>query len=122
MIFMERKTYTVDADGKSIGRLASEIARLLQGKHKPMYVPYKDGGDFVEVKNIDKVKFTGEKLNKKVYYRHSGYPGGLKAVAQRVAFEGNPAWVLKRAVLGMLPKNKLRAKRIKRLIVVKKSD
>ncbi len=116
---MERKIHTIDAKGFVLGRLAAEIAKLLQGKHKPSYKPNIDGGDFVEVKNVDQLKFTGNKLNKKIYYRHSGYPGGLKSVPLKKLFFERPEWVLKKAVLGMLPKNRLRAQRIQRLTASK---
>ena len=114
---MKTKTHTIDATGKVLGRLASEIAVLLRGKHKPSFVPYKDMGDFVVVKNIAKLRFTGKKMEKKKYYRHSGYLGGLKEIPLKKIFEKTPAKVLKMAVFGMLPKNKLRAGQIKRLKV-----
>jgi len=114
---MERKAHTIDAAGRILGRLASEIAVLLRGKDKTDFAPYKDIGDIVIVKNIDKLKFTGKKMEQKKYYRHSGYPGGLKEISLGKLFEKNPAEVLKKAVWGMLPKNKLRAKMIKRLKV-----
>lgn len=109
------KTHIIDAKGKILGRLASEIAILLRGKHKPNFVPYKDMGDFVIVKNVDKLKFTGKKLEQKKYYRHSGYPGGLKEIPLKKLFQQRPQQVLRKAVWGMLPKNKLRKKQIKRL-------
>lgn len=112
---MERKTHTIDATGKVLGRLATEVAILLRGKHKPDFAPYKDMGDFVVVKHVDKIKFTGKKLESKIYYRHSGYLGSLKEIPLKKLFERNPAEVLKRAVWGMLPKNKLRPLQIKRL-------
>jgi large subunit ribosomal protein L13 len=116
---MERKTHTIDAAGKVLGRLASEIAVLLRGKQKPDFVPYKDMGDFVVVKNVEKIKITGKKLEQKKYYRHSGYLGGLKEIPLKTLFKERPAEVFKKAVLGMLPKNKLRAKMIKRLKLAK---
>lgn len=112
---MQRETHTIDASGKILGRLASEIAILLRGKHKPDFLPYKDMGDFVVVKNIDKIKLTGKKIERKIYYRHSGYLGSLKEIPLKKIFKENPAKILQRAVFGMLPKNKLRAKQIKRL-------
>ncbi|OIP75681.1 50S ribosomal protein L13 [bacterium (Candidatus Gribaldobacteria) CG_4_9_14_3_um_filter_36_15] len=115
---MERKTHTIDAANKSLGRLAVEVAILLRGKEKPDFVPYKDMGDFVTVKNMEKVRITGKKLEQKMYYRHSGYIGSLKKTPMGIIFAKNPREVLRRAVLGMLPKNKLRAKQIKRLKVV----
>jgi len=112
---LQRETHIIDAQGKSLGRLASEIAVLLQGKHKPEYAPYKDIGDFVVVKNFDKVRFTGKKLKNKKYYRHSGYLGGLKVQTLEELLKKDPYKVLRNAVMGMLPKNKLRKKMIKRL-------
>lgn len=112
---MKRNTQTIDATGKPLGRLAVEIARLLRGKHKPDFMPHKDEGDFVVVKNIKKMKITGKKLKQKIYYHHSGYPGGLKETPMEKLFKENPGEVLKKAVWGMLPKNKLRPKMIKRL-------
>lgn len=112
---MKRETHTIDASGKILGRLSTEIAFLLRGKHKPDFAPNKDIGDFVVVKNVDKVKLTGKKFDQKVYYHHSGYLGGLKATPLKKVFERNPGKVLKKAVFGMLPKNKLRVKQIKRL-------
>jgi len=112
---MERKTHTIDATNKVLGRLATEIAVLLRGKNKPDFAPYKDRGDFIVVKNIDKIKVTGKKLEQKIYYRHTGYLGGLKKTPLKKLFKKDPAEVLKKAVFGMLPKNKLRAKQIKRL-------
>lgn len=113
-----RNTYTIDATGRSLGRLAVEIATLLRGKHKRDFCPYRDEGDFVIVKNIAKIKITGKKLKKKIYYHHSGYPGGLKAIPMERIFEKNPGQLLKKAVFEMLPKNKLRRKIIKRLKII----
>jgi len=112
---MKRETHTIDATGKVLGRLASQIAILLMGKHKKDYDPSKDMGDFVIVKNVDKIKLTGKKMEKEIYYRHSGYIGGLKEIPIKRIFEKNPAFLLKKAVYGMLPKNKLRKRMIKRL-------
>jgi len=112
---MQRQTHTIDATGKVLGRLATEIAILLRGKHKPDFVPYRDMGDFVLIKNVDKMKFSGKKMEQKIYYRHSGYLGKLKETPLKKIFEVRPDEVLKKAVFGMLPKNKLRAKQIKRL-------
>jgi len=112
---MQRETHTIDATGKSLGRLAVEVAILLRGKQKPDFVLYKDMGDFVRVKNMEKVRITGKKLEQKIYRHHTGYPGSLKKTPMKVIFAKNPGEVLRRAVLGMLPKNKLRAKQIKRL-------
>jgi len=114
---MERKTHTIDATGKVLGRLATEIAILLRGKYKKDFVPYKDMGDFVVVKNVNKIKLTGKKMEKKIYYRHTGYLGGLKEISLKKLFKENPGQVLRKAVFGMLPKNKLRARQIKRLSI-----
>ncbi|MCH8206094.1 MAG: 50S ribosomal protein L13 [Chloroflexi bacterium] len=97
--------HVIDADGKTLGRLSSEIAVLLQGKHKPMYVPYLNTGDFVVVINAEKVRVTGKKLEQKMYYRHSGYPGGLKEQTLSSLMDKSPTRALKHAVKGMLPKN-----------------
>ncbi len=112
---MERQTHIIDATNKILGRLATEIAILLRGKHKPDFVPYKDKGDFVIVKNIKNIKLTGKKEEKKIYYHHSGYIGGLKKTPFKKLFERDPSEILRKAVWGMLPKNKLRARQIKRL-------
>lgn len=112
---MERKTYTIDATGKVLGRLASEIVILLRGKHRPDFFPYKDMGDFVVVKNVEKIEITGKKMEQKKYFRHSGYLGGEREIPLKKVFKEKPEEVLKRAVFGMLPKNKLRIKMIKRL-------
>ncbi len=112
---MKRETHTIDAKDKVLGRLATQIALLLRGKHKSDFVPNKDMGDFVVVKNISKIKISSKKLEEKKYYHHTRYPGSLKEVPMKKIFERDPGEVLKRAVLGMLPKNKLRAEQIKRL-------
>ncbi len=112
---MERKTHTIDAANKILGRLAAEIAILLRGKNKADFALNKDIGDFVVVKNIKKIKITGKKFEKKIYYHHTGYLGGLKETPFKKLFKKDPGEVLKKAVFGMLPKNKLRAKHIKRL-------
>lgn len=116
---MRRDTHTIDASGKALGRLASQIAMLLSGKQKPDFLSYKDMGDFVVVKNIKKIKITGKKIEQKKYFRHTGYPGGLKETPLKTLFKENPGKVLIKAVWGMLPKNKLRAKMIKRLKIEK---
>lgn len=112
---MERQTNIIDATNKPLGRLAVEIAILLRGKHRPDFMPNKDGGDFVVVKNIEKIKFTGKKFEQKIYYHHSGFMGGLKEIPLKTLFKKDPIRVLRKSVFGMLPKNKLRAKQIKRL-------
>lgn len=109
----------IDATNKTLGRLASEIAEILQGKHKANFLPYKKGKEVIEVENTDKIKITGRKLKDKIYWRYSGYPGGLKKVTLGELFEKDPGEVLKRAVLGMLPKNRLQRQRIRRLKIIK---
>ena len=117
-----KKTYTIDASGKILGRLSAEIAFLLQGKNLPSYVPYLDNGAEVIVINTSQLKVTGKKNEQKKYYRHSGYPGGLKEVAYKNIFSRDPNEVLRRAVYGMLPRNKLRAKMMKRLKLYKEGQ
>ena len=112
---MERKTHTIDATGKILGRLSTEIAVLLRGKYKPDFASHKDEGDFIIVKNVSQMKFTGKKIEQKKYYSHSGYLGGLKETSLKKLLEKSPEEVLKKAVFGMLPKNKLRSRMIKRL-------
>lgn len=104
---VKRKWYVVDAEGKPLGRLASEVAKILRGKHKPTYTPHVDTGDHVIVLNAEKVALTGDKLDKKIYRRHSGYPGGLKETKCRDMLEKKPERVIELAVKGMLPKNSL---------------
>ncbi|MDD2696709.1 MAG: 50S ribosomal protein L13 [Candidatus Pacebacteria bacterium] len=116
---MARKTQTIDASGRILGRLAVEIAILLMGKDNPEFARYKDIGDVVVVKNVDKIKFTGKKFEQKKYYRHSEYLGSLKETSLKKFFEKSPGDVLKEAVFGMLPKNKLRANMMKRLKIEK---
>lgn len=112
---MKRQTLTLDAKDQAIGRLAVKIALALRGKHRANYQPNQDLGDFVVVKNLVQAKFTGNKLEKKKYYHHTSYSGGLREVPMKKLFAENPAEVLKKAVWGMLPKNKLRSEQIKRL-------
>ena len=104
---VEREWFVVDAEGVPLGRLASEVAQLLRGKHKPTFAPHVDGGDHVIVVNADKVAVTSNKSKSKIYYRHSGYPGGLKAESFERLRERRPEVIVERAVKGMLPKNKL---------------
>ena len=104
---VERRWYVVDARGKVLGRLASEIAAVLRGKRKPQFTPHVDTGDFVVVVNAQKVLLTGKKLRDKIYYRASGYPGGLKATAAGVLLKTRPERLIQHAVRGMLPKSKL---------------
>lgn len=115
---MERKTHTIDATNKVLGRLAGEIVVLLRGKYKPDFAPHKDIGDFVIIKNVKNLKITGKKMEQKKYFRHSGFLGGVTFVPLKKLFKENPAEVFKKAVYGMLPKNKLRAKMIKRLKII----
>lgn len=114
---IERKWYLVDAEGETLGRMASRIAMILRGKNKPIYSPAVDTGDFVIVINAGKVRMTGNKLKQKFLYRHSGYPGGIKAVRYDLLMEKKPEQVIFKAVKGMLPKNKLQDKMLKRLKV-----
>jgi large subunit ribosomal protein L13 len=104
---VQRKWYVVDAEGKPLGRLASEVAKILRGKHKPEYTPHVDTGDHVIVVNAEKVVLKGKKLDQKLYRHHSGYPGGLKEIKYRHLLERNPEKVIELAVKGMLPKNSL---------------
>jgi large subunit ribosomal protein L13 len=112
---MDRKTQTIDATKKPLGRLATEIAVLLMGKNEETYNPSEDKEIYVVVENIDKIAFTGDKEEKKKYYHHSGYPGGLKETPYKKLLEKDRSLALKKAVYGMLPKNRLRKERIKRL-------
>jgi len=104
---VERKWYIIDAEGKTLGRLASEAASILRGKHKPQFTPHVDTGDFVIIINAEKIAVTGNKLQDKYYYRHSGYPGGLKKTSLRDMLNTKPERVLQYAIYGMLPKNRL---------------
>jgi len=112
---MQREIYKVDAAEQTLGRLASDIAKHLIGKHKPSFQSHIDVGDIVEVTNIKDVKITGKKLEQKKYFRHSGFPGGIKTKVMGEIFEEKPSEVLKMAVSRMLPKNKHRVERLKRL-------
>jgi large subunit ribosomal protein L13 len=114
---IQRIWWVVDASGKTLGRVASKIATVLMGKDKPTYAPHLEVGDFVVVINADLVHTTGNKLLNKIYYRHSGYPGGLKSVTLEKMLADHPDRVLKKAVQGMLPKNKLGRRSLKRLHV-----
>ncbi len=119
---IERQWFVVDASGKTLGRLATEIARILRGKHKPIYTPHVDCGDYVIVINADKIRVTGKRLDQKKYYRHSGYIGGLKETSLRRMLETHPERVLQYAVKGMLPKNRLGRKMFKKLKVYAQPD
>ena len=114
---VEKQWYLIDASGKVLGRWASEIAKILRGKKKAIFSSHVDTGDFVIVVNAEKVRLTGDKLKGKLYYHHSGYPGGLKAVAAEKLLAKKPEELLRRAVKGMLPKNKLGSKVFKKLKV-----
>ncbi|MHB1626797.1 MAG: 50S ribosomal protein L13 [Bacilli bacterium] len=114
---VERKWYVVDAAGKRVGRLASEVAAILRGKHKPEFTPHIDTGDFVIIVNAEKVVFTGKKLQNKLYYRHSGYPGGLKSTSAADMLKKHPERIVEMAVKGMLPHNSLGANQYRKLNV-----
>ena len=114
---VERNWYLVDAEGATLGRLATQVAQILRGKNKPQYTPHTDTGDFVVVINADKVQLSGNKMNTKTYYRHSGYTGGLKAESFRMAMEKHPERVIEHAVKGMLPKGTLGRAQFKKLKV-----
>ena len=116
---IERKTHIIDATNKSAGRLATKISILLRGKHKPDFAPNKDIGDYIVVKNAGKMKFTGKKLEKKIYYHHTGYLGHLKEIPMAKIFENDPSKILRMAVMGMLPKTRLKSNQIKRLKIEK---
>lgn len=119
---IKREWYVVDAEGKTLGRLASKIARILMGKHKPYYTPHLDTGDFVIVVNADKIHVTGRKLDQKMYYRYSGYPSGLKSVTLRKQLATRPERVIWAAVRNMLPKNKVGRAMLKKLKVYASPD
>ena len=112
---IDQKWHIVDADGVVLGRLASKVSQILRGKHKPMWAPHMDVGDFVVVVNADKVKVTGRKAEQKKYYRHSGYPGGLKVTPFKTMLETKPEFIIENAVKGMLPHNRLGRKMLKKL-------
>lgn len=119
---VERDWWVVDAEGKTLGRLASEIVTILRGKHKPIYTPHVDCGDYVIVLNAEKISVTGDKLDSKIYYRHSRYPGGLYQRTLREQLEKFPERVIETAVKGMLPKNSLGRKVLKKLKVYAGSE
>ena len=114
---IEREWWVIDATDKTLGRIATQIAKLLMGKHKPIYAPHIDTGDYVVVINAAKVKVTGEKAEQKIYYRHSGYPGGLKSQRFEELFGKDPSRVIELAVKGMLPHNRLGRAMFKKLKV-----
>jgi len=119
---VQRKWYVIDAEGKVLGRLASEVAKILRGKHKPIYTPHVDTGDFVIVINADKVVLTGKKLDQKMYRKHSLYPGGLKETPYRAIMANKPEKAIEEAVRGMLPHNSLGRKMFRKLKVYKGSE
>jgi large subunit ribosomal protein L13 len=119
---VERKWYVVDATDQTLGRLATRIATLLRGKHKAQFTPHVDVGDFVVVVNAEKIKVTGRKLDQKMYYRHSGYPGGLTGITLRRQLELHPERVIQSAVKGMLPRGPLARRQLKKLKVYKGAE
>lgn len=114
---VERKWYVVDAEGKTLGRLASEVANVLRGKNKPTYTPHIDTGDYVIVVNAEKIQVTGKKLDQKIYYHHSEYVGGMKEATLREMMQKKPEFVITHAVKGMLPKGPLGRQMLKKLHV-----
>ncbi len=112
---IEKEWFVVDARGATLGRLATQVASILRGKHKPTYTPHADAGDFVVVVNADKVHLTGRKMDQKMYYWYTGYPGGIKGRTARQMLDRKPEEVLRRAVKGMLPKNNLGRKMMTKL-------
>lgn len=119
---VDRKWYVVDAEGKTLGRLATQVATILRGKHKPTYTPHVDGGDYVIVINANKVNLTGNKLNDKIYYNHSRYTGGLRERTAKEMIEKYPVEMIERAVKGMLPKGRLGRQMYKKLFVYAEGD
>src|SRR5262249_35883319 len=119
---IQKKWFVVDASGQVLGRLATEVAKVLTGKSKPVYTPYEDVGDFVVVVNADKISVTGSKETDKIYRRHNGYPGGLKSISYSDLQKKNPEKVILEAVSGMLPKNKLRTVYLKKLKIYSGTD
>ncbi|NOQ50285.1 MAG: 50S ribosomal protein L13 [Mycoplasmataceae bacterium] len=116
---IEQNWYLVDAKDLVLGRMASEVAKVLTGKNKPTYTPHEDNGDFVVIINAEKIVLTGNKINKKMYYNHSGYPGGLRTRSAKTMLETAPEEMVQKAIWGMLPHNKLGRKQIKKLFVYK---
>ncbi len=119
---VERKWHVVDAEGQTLGRLASELARILRGKNKPQYTPHVDVGDFVVVINADRIEVTGRKAEQKVYRRHTGYPGGLKETSYEQMLTRKPTEVLRKAVYGMMPKTRLARQQFKKLKIYAGSE
>jgi len=114
---IKRKWYIINAEGKTLGRLAAKVAYILKGKHKPIYTPHVDTGDHVIIINAEKIVLTGNKLKDKMYYRHTGYPGGLKAMRYEEFLAKQPEKLVEKAIVGMLPHNRLGAKMAKKLKV-----
>jgi large subunit ribosomal protein L13 len=112
---VQRDWYVIDAENQVLGRLATQIATLLRGKHKPTYTPSMDGGDFVVVVNAEKIRITGRKAEQKLYHRHTGYPGGLRTTTYRTMLQRHPARILRLAVKGMLPKGRLGRRQLLKL-------
>jgi large subunit ribosomal protein L13 len=119
---VQREWFVIDAAGQTLGRLATQVATLLKGKHKPIYTPGMDTGDYVIVINADRIQVTGRKLDQKFYYRYSGYPGGLKSISLRDQLDQHPDRVVKAAVRGMLPHNRLGRAMFKKLKVYGGAD
>ena len=119
---VKRNWYVIDAEGQNLGRLASKVAHILRGKHKATFTPHIDGGDYVIVVNASKVNLTGDKSDKKIYYNHSGYTGGLRQRTARVMKEKYPVEMIERAVKGMLPKGRLGRQMYKKLFVYAESE
>ncbi|MDD4705923.1 MAG: 50S ribosomal protein L13 [Bacilli bacterium] len=114
---VDRKWYLIDANGIPLGRMATKAAHILRGKHKPTFTPHIDGGDFIIIVNANKVKLTGDKINNKMYYNHSGYPGGLRERNAKTMIESYPVEMVERAIKGMLPKGRLGRQMYKKLFV-----
>ncbi|MBU2510251.1 50S ribosomal protein L13 [bacterium] len=119
---LNRDWFIVDAEGKTLGRLSTEIAKVLQGKHKPIYTRHVDTGDFVVVVNAEKIRVTGRKLTDKYYYHHTGYPGGIKATNAAALLEKDPTALVANAVKGMMPKNQLNRDALRKLKVYAGAD
>lgn len=119
---VEHKWYVIDASGQTLGRLSTEVASILRGKHKPIYTPYVDTGDFVIIINADKIQLTGNKLDQKMYRYHSGYPGGLKEMDYKTLLAKKPEKAIETAIKGMLPHNRLGRQMLKKLKVYRGSE
>ncbi|MBN1541160.1 50S ribosomal protein L13 [candidate division KSB1 bacterium] len=119
---IDRKWYVIDAEDQALGRLASKVAQVVRGKHKPIWAPHMDVGDFVVIVNADKVRVSGVKAENKKYYRHSGYPGGLRVARYAELMEKKPEFIIRQAVRGMLPHNRLGRKLLRKVKVYASSD